>query len=401
MPFSKLVEAGGMGVVYKAHDPRLGRHVALKFLHPHLDSQSAPKQRFLIEARAAAALDHPNICTILEIGETDSGQLFLAMPLYDGETVAARLKRGRLPFDEALPIAVQVARGIGAAHAHGVVHRDIKPSNVMLLRDGTVKVLDFGIATIEDLSPVGMDGHFGTLPYMSPEHVRGTAIDSRSDVWSLGVLLHEMLTGVRPFDGGDASSLADAILNREPNLVATSHPEVPAAIERVLRRALTKSPDSRYQSMTVFTADLLALVPGADPAVFGSAGPSRIALTGQPEAAPVTERRPAAVLVTLVSDYGSLVERMAPAEARALVASLRHMAVDAVRRHGGVVNQAIGEEIVSLFGVPATHGDDELRAVRAAIELHARVGEIGSGSARVPAYRSNPASTPVPSSRSA
>ena len=155
MPFWNCVEAGGMGVVYKAHDPRLGRHVALKFLQPHLDSQSAPKQRFLIEARAAAALDHPNICTILEIGETDSGQLFLAMPLYDGETVAARLKRGRLPFDEALPIAVQVARGIGAAHAHGVVHRDIKPSNVMLLRDGTVKVLDFGIATIEDLAPVG------------------------------------------------------------------------------------------------------------------------------------------------------------------------------------------------------------------------------------------------------
>ena len=236
---------------------------------------------------------------------------------------------------------------------------------------------------------------------MSPEHVRGTAIDSRSDVWSLGVLLHEMLTGVRPFDGADAASVADAILNREPNLVATSHPEVPAAIERVLRRALTKSPDSRYQSMTVFTADLLALVPAADPAAFGPGGPPRIALTGQPEVAPVTERRAATVLVTLVSDYGSLVERMAPAEARALVAGLRDMAVDAVRRHGGVVNQAIGEEIVSLFGVLAAHGDDELRAVRAAIELHARVGEIGAASAPVPAYRSNPASTPVPSSPSA
>ena len=154
---------------------------------------------------------------------------------------------------------------------------------------------------------------------------------------------------------------------------------MPAAIERVLRRALTKSPDSRYQSMTVFTADLLALAPAADAAAFGPAGPPRIALTGQPEVAPVTERRPAAVLVTLVSDYGSLVERMAPAEARALVAGVRDMAVDAVRRHGGVVNQAIGEEIVSLFGVPAAHDDDELRAVRAAIELHARVGEIGSG----------------------
>src|SRR5947207_2205403 len=121
----ELVDAGGMGIVYKAHDERLGRRVALKFLPPHLSTEPAPKQRFLTEARAAAALDHPNICTIFEIGETDEGQLFLAMPLYDGETVAARLKRGRLPFEDAVPIAVQIARGAGAAHARGVVHRDL------------------------------------------------------------------------------------------------------------------------------------------------------------------------------------------------------------------------------------------------------------------------------------
>ena len=357
----ELVDAGGMGIVYKAHDERLERLVALKFLPPHLSRQPAPKQRFLVEARAAAALDHQNICTILEVGETEDGQLFLAMPFYDGETVQARLKRGRVRFEDALPVALQIARGAGRAHAHGVVHRDIKPSNVMLLRDGSVKILDFGIATIDDLS-TGVDTRFGTLPYMSPEHVRGDAIDHRSDIWSLGVLLHEMLTGVRPFDGTDASTLSDAILNRDPHLVATSHPDVPAGIDKVLQRALAKAPENRYPSMAVFAADLTALAPGGE----------------SPEPVPITERRRATVLVTLVSDYGRLVERMAPVDAQRLVAQIRDMAVDAVRRHGGVVNQAIGEEIVSVFGVPVAHDDDELRAVRAALELHARMREIAA-----------------------
>ena len=357
----ELVDAGGMGIVYKAHDERLERLVALKFLPPHLSRQAAAKERFLVEARAAAALDHPNICTILEIGETEDGQLFLAMPFYDGETVQARLKRGRVPFEDALPVALHIARGAGRAHARGVVHRDIKPSNVMLLRDGSVKILDFGIATIDDLSP-GVETRFGTLPYMSPEHVRGDAIDHRSDIWSLGVLLHEILTGVRPFKGRDASALSDAILNRDPELIATSHPDVPAGIDNVLQRALAKAPENRFPSMAAFAADLTALAPGGK----------------STESVPITERRRATVLVTLVSDYGSLVERMAPVDAQRLVAQMRDMAVDAVRRHGGVVNQAIGEEIVSVFGVPAAHDDDELRAVRAALELHARAREIAA-----------------------
>ena len=356
-----LVDAGGMGIVYKAHDNRLDRYVALKFLPPHLSKEKAPKERFLVEARAAAALDHPNICTVLEIGETEDGQLFIAMPFYDGETVQARLKRGRMPFADVVPVVVQVARGVGAAHTHGVVHRDIKPSNVMLLRDGTVKVLDFGIAIIEDSGLQDNAARFGTLAYMSPEHVRGGPIDQRSDIWSLGVLLHEMLTGIRPFDGGGA--LTDGILNREPELSATSHPDVPAGIEGVFRRALAKPPDDRYPSMALFAADLMALGSAA-----GSLRPR--------DEAPVSERRHLAVLNTIVSDYGGLVERMTPADAQRLVAQVRDLAVDVVRRHGGIVNQAIGEEIVSVFGVPAAHDDDELRAVRAALELHRRVGEL-------------------------
>ena len=384
----ELVDAGGMGIVYKARDTRLGRHVALKFLPPHLSKQPAAKQRFFAEARAAAALDHPNICTILEIGETEDGQLFLAMPLYDGETLGARLKRGRLPFEDAVRVAMQIARGASAAHQRGVVHRDIKPSNVMLLRDGTVRILDFGIATMKDLSPsraLNIDARFGTLPYMSPEHVAGRAIDQRSDVWSLGVVLHEMLAGVRPFDGDDRAAVSDAILNRAPNLIATSHPDVPAGIEVVFRRALAKLPEDRYPSMSIFAADLAALWPESRSATSETRTDAAFAQPADPS--PVTERRRAAVLVTIVSDYGTLVERMTPVEADRLVATIRDMAVDVVRRHGGVVNQAIGEEIVSVFGVAAAHDDDELRAVRGALELHARVRELASDPGVMPPVR--------------
>src|SRR5206468_9245337 len=170
------------------------------------------------------------------------------------------------------------------------------------------------------------------------------------------------------------------------DLIATSHPDVPAGIERVLKRALAKLPENRYPSMTAFAADLMALAPGGESA--------------SPDAAPITERRRAAVLVTIVSDYGSLVERMTPVDAQRLVAQTRDLAVDAVRRHGGVVNQAIGEEIVSVFGVPVAHDDDELRAVRAALELHQRVAEASSHLGSMPAIQIQSGFTPAPSSRS-
>jgi predicted ATPase/class 3 adenylate cyclase len=197
---------------------------------------------------------------------------------------------------------------------------------------------------------------------MSPEHVRADAIDHRSDIWSLAVLLHEMLTGVRPFEGDDRPTVIDAILKSKPSLIATSHPDVPGGLEHVLRRALEKMPEYRYPSMLAFASDLMALAPGSDAVA--------------PDSTPITERRRAVVLVTVVSNYGSFVERMAPADAQRLVAQIRDSAVEAVRRYGGIVNQAIGEEIVSVFGVPVAHDDDELRAVRAALELHGHVGEL-------------------------
>jgi serine/threonine-protein kinase len=202
------IGSGGMAVIYKARDERLQRQVALKFLSPYLSADADAKSRFLAEARTAAALDHQNVCTIYEIGETDDGHLFIAMPLYDGETLQARLTRGRLTFAEALPLALQIARGLEHAHAAGIVHRDIKPSNIVILHDGTPKIVDFGIARMHDSPHADPNALIGTASYMSPEQADGGPIDRRSDIWSLGIVLHELVSGTRPFEGDDLRSRA-------------------------------------------------------------------------------------------------------------------------------------------------------------------------------------------------
>lgn len=358
-----LLGAGGMGIVYRARDERLGRNVALKFLSPHLSAQPGAAGRFLAEARAAAALDHPNVCAIHDSGETEDGHLFMAMPLYDGETLQARLERGRLGFAEAAAIALQAARGLAHAHERAIVHRDVKPSNIMLVADGTVKILDFGIAKADDPAAVGYRGLLGTVAYMSPEHVRGDAADHRTDIWSLGVVIHEMLTGSRPFTGEDRQSMADAILGRDPDLFATSYPDVPSGTDDLLRRALAKDPNDRYPSMAALAARLASLVRPDER--------RRESRTLERS----SEKRRVTVLATTVSGYSSLVEHLPSDTAMRLVAEVRDLVVEVVRRHGGVVNQALGEETLSLFGVPTAHEDDELRAVLSALELHARVRE--------------------------
>src|SRR2546425_11906406 len=228
---------GGMGVVYSAEDIRLKRRVALKFLPPDLaraDEHEA-RQRFVQEAQSASALDHPNICTIYEIGEADDGQFFIAMAYYDGETLKKRLQRGPLPVADALDVAVQMARGLDKAHHAGIVHRDIKPANLMVTEDGLVKILDFGVAKLVDRTGLTRTGITpGTLAYMSPEQVNGAGVDQRSDIWSVGVVFYEMVTGRTPFAGEHEVAILSSVLNQAPTPVSTLRPDVPADMERVI-----------------------------------------------------------------------------------------------------------------------------------------------------------------------
>ncbi len=221
------IGAGGMGVVYKAEDTELHRMVALKFLSHQALKSEENMARFIREAQSAAALDHPNICTIHEIGKAQ-GHTFIVMAFIEGESLKCRIEAGSLELDDALGIAAQVARGLKAAHDKGIVHRDIKPANIMLTSDGTVKIMDFGIATSAgETRLTGVDETLGTVPYMSPEHCAGDEVDHRTDIWSLGVVLYQMLTGLLPFAGGIDQAIIYSILNEDPKPVSELRSDTP------------------------------------------------------------------------------------------------------------------------------------------------------------------------------
>jgi TolB-like protein/Tfp pilus assembly protein PilF len=254
------IGVGGMGAVYRARDTRLHRDVALKFLPAHLGSALNAEERLLMEARAAAGLEHANVCTVHEIAETEDGRPFIAMAFYEGETLKQRLLRGPLPAAEAVDIAVQIVRGLGAAHAHGIVHRDVKPGNIMVLPGGTVKLLDFGLAKVADASITRPGITPGTVAYMSPEQARGDPVDARSDLWSVGVVLYEMLTGVRPFRGGNDRAVIQAILHSAPEPLRKHEPDTHRALQRILARVLQKQPEARYRSAAELLAELELVV---------------------------------------------------------------------------------------------------------------------------------------------
>lgn len=256
---------GGMGVVYKARDLKLDRLVALKFLPVHLGADEAVRQRFAREARTASALDHGNICTIYEIGEAEDGRTFIAMAFCDGETLSQRIARGPVPVEEAMPIASQVARGLAEAHARGIIHRDIKPGNIAINRDGTVKILDFGLATLAGATRVTTtDSTSGTVAYMSPEQARGDPVDPRTDLWSLGVVIFEMLVGRPPFAGEHPQSVIFSILNADPRAVVGKS-GMPDEVRAIVERALSKDPSRRYQSAGELLAEISAISPSESP----------------------------------------------------------------------------------------------------------------------------------------
>ncbi len=250
---------GGMGVVYKAEDTKLRRTVALKFLAPHAIGTDRQKQRFIHEAQAAAALDHPNICTVYEIDE-DDGHTFIAMALIEGQSLEEAVAAGPLKLTDTTDIASQVAEGLAAAHEKGVVHRDIKPGNVMITPRGRAKIMDFGLAKFVEhtrLTRTGMTT--GTVAYMSPEQACGQEVDHRTDIWALGVMLYEMVTGRQPFEGSADQAVVYSILSEEPVPMTALRSRVPMDLERIAAKAMAKRPEERYQTMADMLVDLRAV----------------------------------------------------------------------------------------------------------------------------------------------
>jgi len=252
------IGVGGMGVVYKALDTRLERYVALKFLPAHYHSDDLARQRFYAEARAASQLDHINICVVHDINETGDGQLYITMPYYDGETLSSRVSRGALPLHEAIDIVLQVGDGLASAHAHNIVHRDIKPANVMLTSDGGVKVLDFGVAKVEDVQLTSTGLSIGTLAYMSPEQLRGEKVDARTDIWALGAVFYEMLAGKRAFPGKALPEILQSVLNLDDDNLQALLAGVQVAVRNIIQTAMAREQQDRYPDVASMLDDLIA-----------------------------------------------------------------------------------------------------------------------------------------------
>ena len=248
---------GGMGVVYKAHDTKLDRTVALKFLPSQVGTNDEEKKRFINEAKAASALDHSNICAIHSIDETDDGNLFIVMAYYEGMSLKEKIEQGPLPLKDALQYSIQISSGLQKAHEKGVIHRDLKPENLFITYDDQVKIIDFGLAKAAQRTMLTKSGTtLGTVPYMSPEQAQGSKVDHRTDIWSLGVVMYKMITGQLPFKSEYDTALVYSIVNEDPEPVTGLRSGVPMELERIINKGLEKDSGDRYQQVNELIVDL-------------------------------------------------------------------------------------------------------------------------------------------------
>jgi eukaryotic-like serine/threonine-protein kinase len=261
---------GGMGVVFKARDLKLDRFVALKFLPPELSHDPQAKHRFIHEAKAASTLQHTNICVVHDIDETPEGRMFIVMEYYEGESLKKKIERGPLKIDDAVNIAAQVAQGLARAHEQGITHRDIKPANIMITPDGVARIIDFGLAKLAGLTQLTKTGSsMGTAVYMSPEQARGETADQRTDIWSLGLVLYEMIAGHPPFRAEYENALVYSILNSEPEPLTALRTGVPVELERLVAKSMAKTPSERYQHLDDMLVDLHKILRAPRPAESG------------------------------------------------------------------------------------------------------------------------------------
>jgi serine/threonine protein kinase/tetratricopeptide (TPR) repeat protein len=404
---------GGMGKVYLAQDTRLGRRVALKLLPASFTRDRERVRRFEQEARAASALNHPNILTVYDIGDAE-GARYIATEYVEGLTLREHMRGGALPLPEVLEIGVQVAAALSAAHAARVVHRDIKPENLMVRPDGYVKILDFGLAKPVLQGPAGsgaaegdadsfaralVDTHpgmiMGTFAYMSPEQARGLEVDARTDVWSLGVVLYEMAAGAPPFAGPTASDVMAAVLSREPAPLSERAEGVPAELERIVTKALAKERDERYQTAKdlgldlrrlkqrlEFEAELRRKAEGGSGVATATEARAVVAehvassshTHTQPHTQPSAEQlKQVTVLFADLYGFTALAESLDAEEMSEAMRELWMRVDAAVLDHGGTVDRHMGDQMMALWGDRVAHEDDPAHAVRAALRMQREV----------------------------
>ena len=358
--------AGGMGEVYKAQDNRLQRFVALKFLSQWSSQDEESKKRFIQEARAASVLEHPNICVIHEIDEADAGKMYISMAYYPGETLKQKIQREPLPFARSLDFATQIARGLSKSHSLGIIHRDIKPSNVIITPEGVAKILDFGLAKLSSQADETRTSLIqGTFAYMSPEQARGEEVDHRTDVWSLGVVFYEMLTGRVPFEGDSLQATIFRILNTSPVPPTELNGEIPLNAEHIIYKCLRKQREERYQSIAGLLSDLSAVKEAVDAKLLKDAVEEERKRAVRVE----TEWRQATMMFAGILGYSQEPESLKTEEAAGLMAGCFEKIRAIVVKYGGRIDRISGSGFMALYGIPKTIEDAPKKAINAAIEI--------------------------------